>query len=399
MLALIAPEGKATSDRRLINPGALTWRENLPLMFRDRDTHGAGSNTPETVHVGNVTNLRRQTIGDETWVVGDVTYDSDEQAREAQRLAREDKLSGISLDGAGAESEIVITSTDEFGEPTDWLETITAMEIVGVTQVPMPAFDGARLVDTLDTPMVAAGSWRPPREWFEMPEPDQPTPLTVLPSGQFYGHAANGWDQCHIGYQNACVTPPNSPTGYARFNRRTITCDDGTEILAGNISMGIGHAPLSLSAEKTVDHYDHTEAVVAYGRMTDGRIAPWVCGAVRPDVPDDRIEQFARVGLSGDWRDEGHGLDLVACLAVPVEGFPVLRAQVASGKTMALVASGPAPFPADPIAQVLRVQDRMSRALTLIVGELGDLGEKMADLHRPLLVEKVKALAASIETD
>ena len=84
MLALIAPEGKATSDRRLINPGALTWRENLPLMFRDRDTHGAGSNTPETVHVGNVTNLRRQTIGDETWVVGDVTYDSDEQAMEAR---------------------------------------------------------------------------------------------------------------------------------------------------------------------------------------------------------------------------------------------------------------------------------------------------------------------------
>ncbi len=274
MLALIAPEGKATSDRRLINPGALTWRENLPLMFRDRDTHGAGSNTPETVHVGNVTNLRRQTIGDETWVVGDVTYDSDEQAREAERLAREDKLSGISLDGAGAESEIVITSTDEFGEPTDWLETITAMEIVGVTQVPMPAFDGARLVDTLDTPMVAAGSWRPPRDWFEMPEPDQPTPLTVLPSGQFYGHAANGWDQCHIGYQNACVTPPASPTGYARFNRRTITCDDGSEVLAGNISMGIGHAPLSLSAEKTVDHYDHTEAVVAYGRMTDGDDCP-----------------------------------------------------------------------------------------------------------------------------
>ena len=65
---------------------------------------------------------------------------------------------------------------------------------------------------------------------------------------------------------------------------------------------------------------------------------------------------------------------------------------------MALVASGPAPFPADPIAQVLRVQDRMSRALTLIVGELGDLGEKMADLHRPLLVEKVKALAASLGT-
>ena len=238
-------------------------------MFRDRDTHGAGSNTPETVHVGNVTNLRRLTIGDETWVVGDVTYDSDEQAMEAQRLAREDKLSGISLDGAGAESEIVITSTDEFGEPTDWLETITAMEIVGVTQVPMPAFDGARLVDTSTLRWSLPGRGVHPgvvRNARTRPA-DPPHRVAVRPVLWACGERS---DQCQHRLSERMRHPPNSPTGYARFNRRTITCDDGTGILAGNISMGIGHAPLDLSAEKTVDHYDHTEAVVAYGRMTDG---------------------------------------------------------------------------------------------------------------------------------
>ena len=357
-------------------------------MFRDRDIHGEGTNTPETTFVGNVTNIRRQTVDGATWIVGDVTYDTNEQAREAERLAREDRLSGVSIDGADAAYELEVFSVNEYGEPEDWQITFSHTEIVGVTQVPMPAFAGAKLVSDLETSMVAAGSWRPPAEWFHMPEPDTPTPLTVLPTGQFYGHAANGWDQCHIGYQNACVTPPKSPTDYARFNRRTITCDDGTEVLAGNISMGIGHAPLNLSAAKTVDHYDHTEAVIAYGRMTDGEIAPWVCGAVRPDVPEDRIEQFARVGLSGDWRDEGNGLDLVACLAVPVEGFPVFRAQVASGKTMALVASGP--------ARVSR-EDMIAQALGLIVRELGDIGEKVADLHRPIVIDRAKALAASIK--
>jgi hypothetical protein len=264
----------------------------------------------------------------------------------------------------------------------------------------MPAFAGARLVtDTefatlrpprptdLNVGLVAAGTWRPPRAWFEMPEPDMPTPLTVLASGQFYGHAANGWDQCHVGFQNACVTPPPSPTGYARFNRRTIICEDGSEIAAGNVTMGIGHADLRMSAQAAAQHYDHTDSIVGYGRMIDGNIAPWVCGSIRPDLPADRVEQFARVGLSGDWRDEGAGLDMVACLAVPVEGFPVLRARVASGVPQALVASGPQPLSRD---------DMVAQALSLLVREVGELRAELADVRAPILRERAKSIAASI---
>ena len=400
MQVLIAPEGQPTSDRRLLEPGSMTWRDTIPLMFTDRATHGPGNNTPETVLVGNITDLRREVIDGVSWIVGTATYDNDEHGREAERLATEGILSSVSLDGAGAESIIEILDVDEYGDPSDWLERVTAMEIVGVTQVPMPAFAGARLVTdqeytTLRPPrrldenvgLVAAGSWRPPRAWFEMPEPDMPTPLTVLPNGQFYGHAANGWDQCHVGYDKVCIPPPKSPTGGARFNRRTIVCEDGTEIAAGNVTMGLGHASLKLAAQPAAEHYDNTDSIIGYGRAVDGKIAPWVCGAIRPDVSADRVEQFARVGLSGDWRDEGAGLDMVACLAVPVEGYPVLRARVASGRVIALVASGPQP---------LTREDKIAQALSLLVREVGDLRVELADVRAPILRERAKAIAASI---
>ena len=400
MQVLIAPEGQPTSDRRLLEPGSLTWRDSIPLMFTDRATHGPGSNTPETVLVGNVTDMRRETIDGVTWIVGTATYDSDEEAREAERLATDGTLASVSLDGAAAESIVEVTGVDEFGDPVDWLERVTSMEIVGVTQVPMPAFAGARLVtDTefatlrpprptdLNVGLVAAGTWRPPRAWFEMPEPEAPTPLTVLPNGQFYGHAANGWNQCHVGFQDACVTPPPSPTGYARFNRRTIICEDGSEIAAGNVTMGIGHADLRMSAQAASQHYDHTDSIVGYGRMIDGKIAPWVCGAIRPDLPADRVEQFARVGLSGDWRDLGNGLAMGACLADPGEGFSVLRALVASGVPQALVASGPQPLSRD---------DMVAQALSLLVREVGELRAELADVRRPVMLERAKSIAASI---
>lgn len=61
----------------------------------------------------------------------------------------------------------------------------------------------------------------PPREWFEMPEPDERTPLTVTADGQLYGHAAL-WGTCHTGKPSRCVTPPKSRRGY-RFFRTSLT--------------------------------------------------------------------------------------------------------------------------------------------------------------------------------
>ncbi len=81
------------------------------------------------------------------WIIADVEFDTDAEAREAERLAREGKLSGVSVDLAIQDAEIDIIEVDEDGFPTDWLETITSAEIIGATQVAMPAFAEAKLVE------------------------------------------------------------------------------------------------------------------------------------------------------------------------------------------------------------------------------------------------------------
>ena len=136
MQALVVPEGVATSDRRMMAPGSLSWRDPAPLMFLDRTTLGHD----DAVFVGNLVNFRRQTVDGQTWIVADVEWDDDEQAREAERLAVEGKIPGVSADVAATGVEIEILETDEFGEPTDWREVVTEGEIIGATQLPMPAF-------------------------------------------------------------------------------------------------------------------------------------------------------------------------------------------------------------------------------------------------------------------
>ncbi len=81
------------------------------------------------------------------WIIADVEFDTDTEAREAERLVREGKLAGVSVDLSVQDAEIDIIEEDEDGFPTDFLETITAAEILGATIVAMPAFADARLVE------------------------------------------------------------------------------------------------------------------------------------------------------------------------------------------------------------------------------------------------------------
>jgi hypothetical protein len=41
---------------------------------------------------------------------------------------------------------------------------------------------------------------RPPREWFDLPEANDPTPLTFTADGQVFGHLAL-YETCHSGFQ------------------------------------------------------------------------------------------------------------------------------------------------------------------------------------------------------
>ncbi|MET0351214.1 MAG: hypothetical protein ABW067_15590, partial [Rhizobacter sp.] len=65
----------------------------------------------------------------------------------------------------------------------------------------------------------------------------------------------------------------------------------------------------------------------------------WVSGAVTSQ-DETKLAELRRSPLSGDWRNIGGRLELVAALAVNTPGFPVPRARTKAGKSLALVAAG-----------------------------------------------------------
>jgi len=163
----------------------------------------------------------------------------------------------------------------------------------------------------------------PPRDWFFMPEPDELTPLTVTDKGQVYGHLAP-WGECHRGFQNECVLAPRSRTGYAEFHLGVVPTAEGDKVPVGKLTVNIPHAPTTpgYPVAKVRAHYDNAQAAAAFVRASDGRLGPWLCGAVRSDATPEMVRDMIANCPSGDWR----GSELQAALCVPVPGFPVRRA-------------------------------------------------------------------------
>lgn len=165
----------------------------------------------------------------------------------------------------------------------------------------------------------------PPVEWFQDPELDAPTPLTVTADGRVYGHLAE-FGKCHRGISGRCVFAPRSKSGYASFYAGgQMLLDDGSQIPVGRLTVNAHHAPLSATPSATAAHYDHSGTVAAFVRAGEDKHGIWVAGATRSDATPEQIRDLRANPPSGDWRNtEGRGLELVAALAVPVPGFPVM---------------------------------------------------------------------------
>lgn len=333
-VVLIIPEGVDTDDGRpAYPPGLLTWREDMEFMFTDQTTeHHQGA-----VHVGNLSNLRRQTVEGQTWIVGDLVYDSDEEAAEAERLAREGKIRRVSADIAQ-----IFEATDELDEMGFPVFQMVSAEIVGVTQTPMSAFGDARILTSDETvelvPQLITAALLPSLDatWFDNPELERPTPLTVTEEGRIFGHLAT-WGTCHIGFDGVCVTPPDSTSGYSFFHTGSVLDQP-----VGHITLGTGHASLSADSRSAAEHYDNTGTCAADIRVGEDAHGIWVAGAARPDTDLDALRAAS---LSGDWRRINGSLELVAALAVNVPGFPVPRiaASAVMDEQLALVAAGMIP--------------------------------------------------------
>lgn len=170
---------------------------------------------------------------------------------------------------------------------------------------------------------------KPPAAWFDLPEAETPTPLTFEKSGKVYGHIAL-WGSCHRGFLNGalqeCVQAPMSASGYQEFHLAPLETQEGTDVRVGKITYATGHAPLTANLSAAARHYDDTGSVGAFVRARDGALGIWVSGAVRSDLSPEGFRDLRANPPSGDWRtpQNRRGLEMVATLAVPVPGLPVM---------------------------------------------------------------------------
>lgn len=173
---------------------------------------------------------------------------------------------------------------------------------------------------------------------FNQPEPDHYVDSwQVTADGRVSMHLAQ-WGQCHIGFANQCITPPNAVNEYGMFHRVKVDTDAGP-LRVGKITMGTGHASTdpSMTAGATMSHYDNTGTLIAVVRCTDGVQGPWLSGRLVPWATKQQAQELSHHEVSGDWRARSGPLELVAALAVNVPGF--MRSVAASGAA-ALVAAG-----------------------------------------------------------
>lgn len=173
----------------------------------------------------------------------------------------------------------------------------------------------------------------PPREFFNTPEPDSPTPMTYEEDGRVYGHAAL-WGSCHRGFMGGafeqCVQPPRSNTEYRQFHLGHVVTEEGEKVAIGKITFDTDHAPLTADVVAASRHYDNTGSVGAYVRARNGNHGIWLSGSLKPDLAPSALSALRANPLSGDWRSVQGNLELVAALAVPVPGFPIPLALSAS---------------------------------------------------------------------
>lgn len=386
--AMIAPEGQPTDDGRIFAPGGITWRE-LPLslgaMF---DTPHADVVTASPV-VGRIDeiwrdggNLYARGVFDD----GELGQDVARMVKDGilrgvsvdvaiGQMSIEYKSDILDADGnwkAGdAPSEGGPNMLDILFDPNPDEEPMFVIwngTIGAVTICPFPAFADARieiaksLVATVQSevvwtvtvdsgvriievgtephllPTIAASATAveeetthefpvvPPRVWFENPDFDCLTALTVTDDGHIYGHAA-AWGVCHIGIPGACTTAPQSESGYAYFHLKEIECEGGEYLSCGTITLDTGHASHRMSRAETTRHYDDTGTAVADVVCGEDEFGIWFSGSVRSTIDGAGLRKLRGSVLSGDWRATSTTgpLELVALLAVNVPGFPVPR--------------------------------------------------------------------------
>ncbi|AEJ95685.1 capsid maturation protease and MuF-like fusion protein [Mycobacterium phage Waleliano] len=352
----IAFVGIETSDGRMLAKDIEFSVRTPPLPMMWTKQTGYGHEDAFTVGVIESARVDGDTIrGSGYWLN---TTEADEAFNEASH-----KVSRPSVDLARTEWKLTDEDGNEITEEQWWdmpidakvIQTITAAELIGTTMVATPAFGDTMIEftgerESRDAALVAsaAEAFRPrvyAASMFADPQLSGPTLPTMDPeTGHMFGHLAC-FGACHRSIQSECVVAPRSRTGYSMFHTSpAVRLDDGTSLPVGRLTVGSGHAPDHVSGQVAAAHYDTAGTCFALVRVGEDKHGIWFSGVAAPWATPEQIEMGLSAPLSGDWRDFGQGLELVAALAVNTPGFAVRGREGDQGQPLALVASlGPNP--------------------------------------------------------
>mgnify|MGYP001024520836 CR=1 FL=1 len=287
---------------------------------------------------------------------------------------------------AGCDAEDAVPAGPTKDRPYD-PEDAAPAAATATAAIDMPPADAVSTEDTSDSLTAAAvhiDGWLPPTDWFRSPDLTELQPITVDEDGRVRGYLA-AWGIAHRSFPGRAVTPPHSPSGYALFNSRPIHTSEGL-IDVGLITMSTGHASLGLDRHAATAHYDDTGTMAAVVRAGEDSRGIWLAGAVLPDLEEEQRLRLSLSRFSGDWRQEGAELELVAALAVPTEGFPVPVKRCDNQGDYALVAAGalpaaslPPPPRTDPAPDITDAATRIAQRAALAAARVHALRVAAAD--------------------
>lgn len=347
--AVLAVIGEPTSDGRILVDGIDLSVRELPLPLQWCEQVEGGHLSSYTVGVIESASMQGGRVTGSGYILN--TDEADQAAELIQH-----KVSGPSVDLAGAEWKYVDAQGNEITDLYDAMESdteifmaITKAELIGTTLVAMPAFGTTSITlnadrEERDVGLVAsaAAEFRP-REYdprlFADPQLSGPTLPTMGEDGRIYGHLAV-WNQCHRSIQSECVLVPHSPSEYSHFHTSpALRMTDGSKLPVGRLTVGTGHADPRMGARPAAAHYDNTGSCFALVRVGEDSHGVWFSGVAHPLASAEQIEAGITAPLSGDWRNMGSGLDLIAALAVNTPGFAARGRDDDQGAPAALVAS------------------------------------------------------------
>lgn len=410
--SVLAVIGQTTDDGRMFaHDIALSFRDfPLPLMWCRQSSGGHY----DAFTVGVIESAG--VVGTE--VIGKGYLLNTTEADEAA-VQIEHGVTGPSVDLGDVDWELRDANGQPITEEMWWdnpdmevVYTVLSAKVLGATLVATPAFGqtsidlGERVAKgeeslTAAAALIEVAKVSPVYDaaLFADPGFTEPTYPHITEGGRIQGHLA-AWNVCHVGIQDRCVLAPRSQTDYAWFHTSPpVQLADGGKVKVGRLTVGGGHAGPKLGVGPTIEHYDNVGTCFALVHVGEDEHGIWFSGIPAPGATPEQIAQGLAAPLSGDWRNVGGNLELVAALSVNTPGFPL----VASGATdeedrpLSLVASlGPCASQSPDGADRLNLSEDQIKAFVQIVVEETRAADRRESEARELIAGEVRRQALAL---